>query len=88
MVVPALATLLSDAAFEVLGNLGPLLSTFIKNKSQNFHIFLFSPGTFYQLWIKHFLPSVKALDIGAAEKRLGNLLPVLAVVLADSLDQL
>lgn len=44
VVVPALATLLSDAVFEVAGDLGPLLRAIGDHKLEHLPVFLLRPG--------------------------------------------
>ncbi len=79
MVVPALSTLLSDAAWQVVGDISPLLSPLPLHKYKYKHVLFFGPGAFHEVRIQNFLPSMEALDISAAWQLLSYFLPVLAI---------
>jgi len=64
------------------------LRTLIKNKLQYFIVFLISPGPFNQLRVQYLLPSVEALDISASGQTFRDFLPVLAIVMVDSVKEM
>ena len=84
VVMPSLTALLSNPSWEILSNTCPFLGTFLLNQLHNESIFFLGPWTFYKIWVQNFLPSVQALDISSSWNHLGNLLPVLLIVLFDS----
>lgn len=83
VVVPALSALLADAAGQVLCDLRPLLRPVFLDEQQNELVFFGRPGALDEVRVKHFLPAVQALHVGAADQRLGDFLPVFGVVLVD-----
>lgn len=82
MIVPALAALLSDATLNIVSDLAPILSAVDANLIDQPPIFLFSPGTLHHLWVKNFLPPVKALHVRAVLQALSNTFPILGAHLS------
>jgi len=58
MVVPALTALLSDAAWEVLGNHGPLLWSIDVDELLELLVLLFGPGPLVEFRVQDLLPAV------------------------------
>ena len=83
MVVPALATLLPDAAWQVVRDVGPLLGAVALHQRQHKLVFFLAPGALDECRIEHFLPSMQALDVSAAIQTLRNLLPIFTIVALD-----
>ena len=81
MVVPSLTALLPNTSGKVLRNLSPLLWSMCLHQLKHQSIFLFCPWSLHQTGVKHFLPSMKALNVSSTRKRFGNLLPVFASML-------
>lgn len=88
VVVPALAALLSDAPWECLRDVRPVLGSELFNIFREFLVFLGCPGTFDHGGIEDFLPAMQALDIGSVVEVRCNLLPVFCAKLVDELGKL
>ena len=88
VVVPAFATLLPDAAVEVLGNCGPLLRLVLIHELEEKQVFFFAPRALDQVRIQHLLPPVQTLNIGTLVQLLCDLLPIFASELFDGLLEL
>lgn len=56
--MPSLTALFTDTTGQFVGDLSPFLSTQLLDQSEKGSILLFSPGSFNQVWVKYFLPSV------------------------------
>ena len=84
MIVPSLPALFTNSSWQMFCYIGPLLRTFFLDKPQDKSIFFDTPGSFHELRIEDFLPSMKTLHISAPLKALSNLLPVSASVLLYS----
>ena len=87
MVVPPLSTLLTNPSWEVLSDVSPLLRALLSHKSEHERVLLFAPWPLDKLWVEHFLPPVKALNISPPLEAHGDSLPVAAFVLFDSIGQ-
>lgn len=83
MIVPALATLLSNSAWECCCYITPVLWTVQLDIFREFFIFFLTPRPFHHRWIQHFLPSVQALDVCSVVQMRGNLLPIFCAKLVD-----
>jgi len=74
--VPALSALLADTAFEIVGNLAPILGAIHLHLLYEHAIFFFCPRAFYHFGIKYFLPPVETLHISPKLEALGNFFPI------------
>mmetsp|Transcript_7056 Transcript_7056/g.8102 ORF Transcript_7056/g.8102 Transcript_7056/m.8102 type:complete len:268 (-) Transcript_7056:157-960(-) len=83
MVVPPFTTLLSDATRQVLRYHRPLLGTHFRYELQDDFVLLFCPWPLDESWVEDFLPAVETLDVGAVFEILGNLFPVLPLVMCN-----
>mmetsp|Transcript_47604 Transcript_47604/g.114278 ORF Transcript_47604/g.114278 Transcript_47604/m.114278 type:complete len:306 (+) Transcript_47604:1197-2114(+) len=81
VVVPSLAALLSDAAGKLLRDFGPLLRAELADELDDLVVLLLGPRPLDELGVEDLLPAVEALDVRALLEILGDLLPVLALVL-------
>jgi hypothetical protein len=83
MIVPAFATLLSNASRQVGSNQGPLFGSKFLNKFHNLDIFFGRPGSLDKRGLENLLPSMKALYFGSIGKTFGYQLPVLGSIFFD-----
>lgn len=88
VIMPALPALLSDAAWQVFSHESPLLRAVLVNEMKYHAILFLSPRALDQTRIEYFLPSVKALNVSAARKLLGNPFPVFTTMLSYSFCQM
>jgi hypothetical protein len=77
VVVPSFAALLSDSAFQVIGNLTPILSAVKPHLLDQKSVFFFCPGTLYHLRIQNFLPTMQTLHVSPLIKSFCYALPIL-----------
>jgi hypothetical protein len=83
MVVPTFTTLLTDATFQIMSNLRPVLSTVNFHLVHEVAVFLLCPWPLDHLRVENLLPAVQTLDICAELKSFSNTLPVLGAHLFD-----
>ena len=83
VIMPPLATLLSNSSGESLGNVAPVLCSELLDVVSELGIFLAAPRTLDHHRIENLLPPVQALHISPVREMLRNLLPVLGSILVD-----
>lgn len=88
VIMPPLATLLSNSSGKGLGNVAPVLCAKLLDIVGELGIFLAAPRALDHHWIENLLPPVQALHISPVREVLCNLLPVLGSILVDQLREL
>ena len=80
MVVPSLTALLTDASWQPMSYVCPLLSSLFVDTFENNQVFFIEPLSFDQVRVENFLPAVQTLNITSVWKPLSNLFPAFAFV--------
>jgi len=88
VIMPPLATLLSNSSGKSLGNVAPVLCSELLDVVGELGVFLAAPRTLDHHRIENLLPSVQALHVGLVRKVLCDLLPVLGPIFVDQLSEL
>jgi len=83
VIMPPLATLLSNSSGKSLGNVAPVLCPKLLDVVSELGVFLAAPRTLDHHWIENLLPPVQALHISPVREVLCNLLPILGSILVD-----
>ena len=88
MIMPPLATLLSNSSRKSLGYVAPVLCSKLLDVFGELGIFFAAPRTLDHHWVENLLPPMQALHVSPVRKVLCNFLPVLGSILVDQFSEL